>query len=155
MKQRAQGSAPVSTTNHRAADTIARECLGLRTRVVHRVVARIYDDALRPFGLRGAQLNLLVGVVLAAPVRPGELAERLSMDKSTMSRNVQRMVERGWVEIDTGDDGRSQELRPTRAGRNLLERVLPAWEQAQAQATHALGMAITRDLRALPLGGHQ
>ncbi|MEM9453820.1 MAG: MarR family winged helix-turn-helix transcriptional regulator [Myxococcota bacterium] len=137
---------------HQAADKIARECLGLRTRFVHRVVGRIYDDALRPFGLGGAQLNLLVGIVLAAPVRPGELAEHLRMDKSTMSRNVRRMVERGWVEVGVDDDGRSQQLRPTRAGQRLLDQVLPAWEQAQSEAAAVLGKAITRDLHGLPVG---
>lgn len=137
---------------NRSAERIARECLGLRTRFVHRVVGRIYDDALRPFGLRGAQLNLLVGIVLAAPVRPGELAEHFGMDKSTMSRNVQRMVERGFIEIVEDHDGRSQQLRPTRAGERLLERVMPAWEQAQAEAAQALGMSLAEDLHALPLG---
>lgn len=133
------------------ARRIAQECLGLRTRFVHRVVGRIYDDALRPFGLKGAQLNLLVGIVLTAPVRPGWLAEWFRMDKSTMSRNVQRLVERGWVEIIDDPDGRSQRLRATAAGERLLEQVVPAWEQAQAEATTALGDSVRDGLAQLPL----
>lgn len=141
----------IQLMSRETARVIAEQCLGLRTRWAHRVVGRIFDDALRPFGIGGAQLNLLVGIALAGPVRPGDLAAWFSMDKSTMSRNVQRMTERGWVRIEVDEDARSQRLSLTRAGDRLLERLRPAWEQAQAEAAEALGDAMIDGLHALPL----
>lgn len=134
------------------AQTIAEQCLGLRTRLVHRIVAKIFDDALRPHGIGGAQLNLLVGIALAGPVRPGDLAAWFSMDKSTMSRNAQRLVSEGWVRVDAEEDGRSRRLSLTRAGERLLERIGPAWERAQAEAKEALGASLTDGLHSLPVG---
>ncbi len=135
----------------RIAHRIARDCLGMRVRYVHRVVSRIYDAALRPHDIKLAQLNLLVGISLAGPVRPGDLAAWFEMDKSTMSRNTQRMIEHGWVRVLEGEDARSQPLVATRAGERLLEAIRPAWEQAQADAAQALGKALVADLDALAI----
>ena len=52
----------MSSTQLRPEDKIAAECLCMPLRLVHRVVTGIYDEALRPLGVRIAQLNLLVGI---------------------------------------------------------------------------------------------
>ena len=129
-----------------AADTIAAGCLAMRARVLARLVTKIYDDALRPFGLKAAQLNLLVGIAKAGPVPPGELASWFELDKSSMSRNVARLVQQGWVHV-LDEDGRSQTLTLTRSGHGLLKRVLPAWEQAQEQAAQRLERRTLEGLR--------
>ena len=71
--------------------------------------------------------------------RPAQVCEYLEMDTSTLSRTVDRMVANGWLEIVPDEDGRSQPFRLTAEGRRLLERALPAWEQAQAEARKLLG----------------
>lgn len=118
----------------------------MRARVLARVVAKIYDDALRPFGLKSTQLNLLVGISLSGPVRPGALARWFELEKSTMSRNVARLVEQGWVRVDE-EDGRSQTLTLTKKGAALLERVRPAWERAQTEAAERLGRRTVEGLK--------
>src|SRR3954451_12375489 len=40
-------------------DRIAGECIAVRVRLINRVVTAIYDEALRPFGLRVSQANIL------------------------------------------------------------------------------------------------
>ena len=126
-------------TKNRTEDVIARECLAVRLRMLNRVVTNIYDDALRPLGVKASQLNILVVVARRGLARPADVCERLQLDTSTLSRNVERMKTKGWLEVVADDDGRAQPFRLTSKGRKLLERVMPAWEKAQAKVKKLLG----------------
>jgi DNA-binding MarR family transcriptional regulator len=128
-----------SQKNRRAIDTIARDCIAVRMRLLNRVVTNLYDDALRPLGLRISQLNILVVAAKLGLARPAEVCELLQLDTSTLSRNVERMRARGWLEVVPGQDARAQPFRLTAKGNRLLERTVPAWEQAQRQAERLLG----------------
>ena len=86
--------------NMPAAELIAGECLGVRVRTLNRAVTALYDEALRPHGLRVGQLNLLVAVARMGTARPGDLCRFLRMDKSTLSRDVELMRRNGWLEVD-------------------------------------------------------
>src|SRR3982751_3851203 len=113
-----------------AAEVIAAECLAVRVRALNRAVTALYDDALRPHGLRVGQLNLLVAVARMGTARPGDLCRVLRMDKSTLSRDVELMRRNGWLEVDGSGDQRARPLRISEQGRALLEAVVPAWRQA-------------------------
>ena len=123
-------------------DAIAGECIAVRMRMLNRVVTNIYDDALRPLGLRVSQMNILVAAGRMSAARPAEVCERLHLDVSTLSRNVERMKARGWLEVIPDDDGRAQPFRLTGEGRRLLEQAAPAWRKAQKQAKALLGDGI-------------
>ena len=136
------------------AEVIAAECLAVRLRTLNRALTSVYDDALRPHGLRVGQLNLLVAVARLGSARPGELCRLLRMDKSTLSRDVEVMRRNGWLEVEAGT-GRSRPLRITPAGEALLAQVVPAWQQAQERARTLIGdqgaeavLAMARKLRA-------
>src|SRR5438309_324045 len=87
-------------------DTIARECIAVRARLLNRVITKIYDDALRPLGLKVSQANILVAAWKLGVVNPLTLCERLHLDASTLSRNVERMRAKGWLEVVPADDAR-------------------------------------------------
>jgi DNA-binding MarR family transcriptional regulator len=74
--------------------------------------------------------------------RPAEVCERLHLDVSTLSRNVERMKARGWLEVVPDEDGRAQPFRLTAEGNKLLERAIPAWNKAQLRAKTLLGEEI-------------
>jgi DNA-binding MarR family transcriptional regulator len=122
-------------------DRIARSCIAVRVRLLNRVITNLYDEALRPLGLKVSQVNLLVVAGKLGVARPGQVCELLNLDTSTLSRNVERMVARDWLEIVPDEDGRSQPFRLTTRGRKLLEKAVPAWEEAQEQAAALLGDA--------------
>lgn len=124
-----------NTTEH----TIAAECIAVRLRMLNRVISRIYDDALRPLGLRATQLNILVATARLGVARPAELCDRLQLEVSTLSRNVERMKENGWLEVVPDEDGRTQPFKLARKGRNLLERAKPEWDKAQKEVKELLG----------------
>jgi hypothetical protein len=58
---------------------------------------------------------------------------------STLSRSVEWMRAKGWLEVVLGEDARIQPFRLTNLGKKLLERAVPAWEEAQGKATVLLG----------------
>jgi DNA-binding MarR family transcriptional regulator len=120
-------------------DKIAEECVAVRLRMLNRVITNIYDDALRPLGLKVSQMNILVAAAKMGTARPSEVCDYLHLDVSTLSRNVERMRARGWLEVVPDEDGRSQPFRLTSQGRKLLERAVPAWSAAQQQVTKVLG----------------
>ncbi len=117
-----------------------KQCFGLRVRVLNRAVTSLYDQALRSHGLTCAQFNLLVAVEVAGEhATPSNIARKLHMGKSTLTRDMTRMVERGWVTRASRADLRSHTLGLTPAGRTLLLDTLPAWERAQASVHGLLG----------------
>ena len=120
-------------------DAIARTCIAVRLRRLNRVVTNLYDDALRPLGLKVSQLNILVVAAKLGLARPARVCEILQLDASTLSRNVERMRAHRWLESVPDEDARAQPFRLTERGRRLLEKAAPAWEEAQRQAAELLG----------------
>ena len=121
-------------------ELVAQECLAAKVRRVHRVVVRIYDDALRAHGLTVAQLDLIATLLdRGGGVRPSDLGRSLLMDRSTVTRNVERLRRLGLVERGPGHSRREVEVRVTDEGRQLAGRSSPAWEQAQRQVAEVLG----------------
>ena len=127
-------------------DKIASECVAVRLRMLNRVVTNIYDDALRSLDLKVSQMNILVAAAKMGTARPIEVCEHLHLDVSTLSRNVERMKGRGWLEVVPDEDGRSQPFQLTPQGRKLLEKAVPAWSAAQQQVKQALGDEIVNQL---------
>ncbi len=123
----------------RAAALIAGECLAARVRMLNRTITGIYDDALRPLGLTTGQLNILVVVTKWGPMSPADVARRLKMERSTVSRNIERMRKKGWLTVTAAESGYKQQLGLTRRGKTLLEESVPAWEDAQSRARAVLG----------------
>jgi DNA-binding MarR family transcriptional regulator len=120
-------------------DTIARTCIAVRLRLLNRVVTNLYDDALRPLGLKVSQLNILIATAKLGLARPAQVCAILQLDPSTLSRTVERMRAHGWLEVVPEEDARAQPFRLTPQGRRLIEKAVPAWEQAQHQAAELLG----------------
>ena len=127
-------------------DTISRTCIAVRLRLLNRVVTSFYDDALRPLGLKVSQLNVLIVTAKLGLARPAQVCDILQLDTSTLSRNVERMKARGWLEVVPDEDGRSQPFRLTPQGRKLLEKAVPAWSEAQQQVKKVLGDGFVEQL---------
>src|SRR5215472_15223497 len=123
----------------RAIDTIARRCIAVRLRLLNRVVTNLYDDALRPLGLKVSQLNVLIVAAKLGVARPAQVCEILQLDASTLSRNVKPLQAHGWLEVVPEEDARVQPFRLTAQGKRLIEKALPAWEEAQRKAADLLG----------------
>ncbi len=125
--------------NDVTTDTIACECIAARLRMVNRAVSKMYDRALRPHGIRVSQLNILVAVSQFGQARQQDVCQTLFMERSTVSRDVERMQANGWLDSATGEDARTSVLTVTLAGKKLLERAAPSWREAQQRAVALFG----------------
>ncbi len=101
-------------------ETIAASCIAGRLRLLNRVVTNLYDEALRPLGVKLSQGNILAVTAKLGVARPAEVCDILELDTSTLSRTVERMVDNGWLEILPDADGRSHPFRLTEQGRQLI-----------------------------------
>ena len=121
-------------------EIIARDCIAVRVRILNRVITKIYDEALRPLGIKTSQVNILVVTGRMGIVRPAEICSRLKMDMSTVSRNIDRLKTGGWIEtLADEQDGRAHQIQLSKKGTALLEKAKPAWDKAQEKARELLG----------------
>jgi len=103
----------------------------MNLRQAARAVTAQFDAELKSTGLRATQLNLLMAVETGAATTITDLAEILAMDRTTMTRNLKLLRDRGLVEA-----GR---ISLTAKGRRSAAVALPLWEQAQARFVESLG----------------
>ncbi|HSB12447.1 MAG TPA: helix-turn-helix domain-containing protein [Blastocatellia bacterium] len=121
------------------AERIAEECVAVRLRVLTRAVTSIYNRALRPHRLTVSQMNILVAISCLGEARQQAVCRALHLEKSSLSRDLARMLARGWVNTLAGEDGRTSLLTLTTTGRRLLNKAIPAWQRAQQQAIALMG----------------
>jgi DNA-binding MarR family transcriptional regulator len=118
---------------------VARACACANLRKAARAVTQLFDEALAPSGLRATQFTLLVTSRLMGKSTINELAERMAMDRTTLSRNLKPLVRSGLLEVRPGEDGRTRLVRLTPAGEHALEEAYPLWQQAQQEMVGVLG----------------
>ncbi len=123
----------------RLAKSIAAECIAGRVRLLNRVITNLYDRALQPLGIKVNQANILVMLSLTNRASSADIAGVLSMEKSTVSRNVNRMRKNGWIDVTGKNGGLSQVITVTPKGRKLLAAAHGEWKKAQEQAAELLG----------------
>jgi DNA-binding MarR family transcriptional regulator len=121
------------------ADAMAAECIAFRVRALSRVITNLYDAALQPFGITVNQATMLIMLSYVGEAGPGRIGKVLIMEKSTVSRNLDRMKKQGWIEAAGRDGGKEQVVTVTAKGRKLLAALHPVWQKAQKQATRLLG----------------
>jgi DNA-binding MarR family transcriptional regulator len=122
-----------------APHEIGPACLAYRARMLSRIISAIYDEALAPLGLKGSQLNVLSALSRQGPCAQNDLCALLQTDKSTMSRNIERMRRRGWIAANFGEDNRTHFVNLTPKGAKLLRDALPLWRRAQEAASRRIG----------------
>jgi DNA-binding MarR family transcriptional regulator len=135
----------------RAARKMATECPAFRVRQASRVLARIYDDELRPLGLQLSQLPILT--VLSQMGDSGAsmnaLAQALVMDPTTLTRNVKPLEKAGFIRVARSpDDRRARVVFMTPSGERTLEAAFPLWERATKRVRAALGPDRLEELHA-------
>ena len=128
---------------------LPRGCTNLKLRQLTRAVTRHYDAYVAATGLKNTQYSLLSHVVLLGPIQPSELAARMKLDASTLTRNLQPLIAQGWIEMGAGADGRSRVVTATPSGREKRTEGQRAWKQAQLALNARLGEERVAELHLL------
>ncbi len=130
--------------------TVAKylDCACFNLRKTARAVTQLYDEALRPAGLRCTQFSLLVATTMLEPVTMTHLAEIVVMDRTTLARNLVPLEKKAWLIIAQGDDQRTRIVTLTKRGKEVLSRAIPLWEKAQARIVKGMGQDRWKSLEA-------
>ena len=124
-------------------------CTNFKLRTLLRRVARVYDAELSQAGLKGTQYSLLSNIVAHGPVRPADLAQRMGLDASTLTRNLRVLTSAGWAAQRAGADERSRLVEITGAGRAKQAEAKRHWRKAQATLNTMLGIDQVARLHAM------
>lgn len=121
----------------------ARGCTCAKLRRLSRRVTAVYDRELAVSGLRVTQYSML-GVIQREAGDDGMpltvLAERLDMDRTTLTRNLKPLIAQGWAELVSSDaDARVRLARVTAAGSAAWQAAKPHWKRAQLEVNRTLG----------------
>jgi DNA-binding MarR family transcriptional regulator len=122
---------------YEVAELVARQCLAGRVRRLNRVVSNLYDRALQPYGIKINQATVLIYLLVHGDSSPSEIGTFLQMEKSTVSRTIERMKKSGWVEVI--GTGAGQTVRVTDQGKQLMVDSHDQWQSAQNKALELLG----------------
>jgi DNA-binding MarR family transcriptional regulator len=116
-------------------------CVSFNIRKAARAVTQLYDERMRPFGLRSTQLPILGKTLILEPVTVTHLAEATVTDRTTLTRNLRLLEQQGLIQVDMGHDRREREVRLTDRGREVLAHVYPIWKEVQAEVAQRFGSA--------------
>src|SRR5262245_9557881 len=122
-------------------------CVCNTLRMVTRAVTQLYDDALRPSGLRVTQFSVLATLAHLGEANLKELEDRLAVDQTTLTRSISLLERDGVIERVPHPDRRIKALRPTAKGRRLLHVASPLWSLAQDAVLRELGPKTWADAR--------
>jgi len=114
-------------------------CVCNTLRMVTRVVTQLYDDCLRPSGLRVTQFSILAAIARLVEASLKQLEDELAIDQTTLTRSLGLLERDGVIERASHPDGRIKAMRLTARGRRALEEARPMWAQAQGKVLRALG----------------
>jgi DNA-binding MarR family transcriptional regulator len=120
-------------------------CLCLSVQQAARALARRFDDALRPLELTHGQFSILMSLNRPVPPKMGDVAQLLSMDRTTLTAALKLLERRALVVTKPDDDDRrSRRVALAGAGHALLLKALPLWKRHHAQLEKYIGPGATK-----------
>lgn len=115
-------------------------CACFNLRAAARSVTKRFDEILAPSGVLSTQFSMLNFIEARQPCGMAELADRLVMDVSTVTRNLNPLLAAGYIAIRPGlTDRRRKEISLTAKGRRVLAQARTLWELAQDEVVATLG----------------
>lgn len=114
-----------------------------------RAVTQDYDLALRPAGLKLSQYSVLANVARQGGQTITQLAARMALDRTTLTRNLRPMVKSGWIRLAAGGDRRAQAVHLTAQGAAILKHARPMWRRAERDFRERMGAQRMEDLKDL------
>ena len=121
------------------AEATSSTCIATRIRQLSRIITRVYDDALRPLGITASQFTLLTQLAQQDGITAVEIGTELDIEKSTLSRNLKRLLALGHLTMDPPAGRRGRGLHLTPKGSDVIQKAYPVWKDAQGRAVRTLG----------------
>ena len=116
------------------------ECMAYNLKKTTRAVQNLFDRAYKFIGLEGTQYTVLAHIYVAEPITLSKLAELMSVDRTTLGRNLKPLKKKGFIDIKPGDDRRAKLISITDSGKQILSQALPVWKETHEQIRDLLGI---------------
>jgi len=115
-------------------------CFNLAMRKSSRLITQLYEERLKPVGLKVGQFSILRAVFFSKETTNKKLQDILVLDQTTLTRNLKPLFRDGYLQASSDPiDGRLKIIRLTPSGKGLYEQALPLWQQAQLEIVHKMG----------------
>jgi DNA-binding MarR family transcriptional regulator len=114
-------------------------CTCANLRRAARAVTRLYNHELRSEQIEVTQFTVLTALERAGEISQGKLGKLLALDSTTLTRMLELLTKRGWIQEKECDDRRFRIIGLTTAGRAKLRQSLPHWKRAQERMQRVLG----------------
>ncbi|MEO1207442.1 MAG: MarR family winged helix-turn-helix transcriptional regulator [Pseudomonadota bacterium] len=131
------------------AEQTSSSCLATRVRQLSRIITRVYDDAMRPLGITASQYTLLAQLASRDGITAVEIGQELDIEKSTLSRNLKRLLALDMIIMDPPAGRRGRGLHLTPRGQATLRQAYPIWQDAQSRAMQVMGTGSRETLDSL------
>ena len=126
-------------TQNRSHHQEGVDCVCFNLRRAARLVTQRYERALKNCGLKATQYSLLMAARGNDGILLTQMARRLGMDRTSLTRNLNVMVAKGLVTVKTGDDKRERKISVTPEGLKVLEDAVVIWRNVQDEIVNSLG----------------
>jgi DNA-binding MarR family transcriptional regulator len=114
-------------------------CAAYQFRRTSRAVARLYDAAIAPSGLRSTQFAILTAIAKLQPIAMSRVGEILVIEPATMTRSLRLLEKDRLIEIAPRGVRRQRLLTLTLKAEKALAVAVPLWREAQARFLASLG----------------
>ncbi|PYL97538.1 MAG: MarR family transcriptional regulator [Verrucomicrobia bacterium] len=115
-----------------------RTCACAALRHATRALTRHYERHFRGTDLRITQFTVLATLAQTGPCSISQLSQILGLERTTLSRNMRLIENKGWVAATAHDDQRVRQMALTSKGRKKVAGALPIWSRADAGAEKVL-----------------
>lgn len=129
------------------SDETSLACTCSLVRGAARRLTQYYDEALKETGLKVTQYGLLSTIERMDRPSVTDLADRLDLDRTTLTRNLAPLREAGWVRLAAGSDRRTRSVELTDRGREMLVLARPYWRRAEMALRQRAGGEVTTTLQ--------
>jgi DNA-binding MarR family transcriptional regulator len=130
---------PTLDTSSAGKPVVSLPCACANLRRASRIVTQLYEQELRPAGIRATQFTLLQALVRARNISQGNLGEVLGLDSTTLTRTLALLCRKGWIRAKRGEDRRQIRLMLTAQGTRAYLRAMPYWLAAQRRLRKSMG----------------
>lgn len=111
-----------------------------------RAITLLYDNAFKSSGLLSTQFNVLQAIYNIDSMRISDLANKLGMDRTTLTRNLSVLERQGFIKISQGKDHRARIVTTTQKGRNSVTKTISLWNEVQHKVKDQMGESSWREL---------
>jgi DNA-binding MarR family transcriptional regulator len=111
-----------------------------------RAVTLLYDDAIKSSGLLSTQFGVLQVIYDIDSIRISDLADKLGMDRTTLTRNLSILERDGFIKISQGKDHRTRIVAATQKGHSAVAKATPLWNEVQRKVRQKMGESSWHEL---------